>query len=758
MREHNEKEITSDIELLKDRFLELDEDIKRPYALSGEVLRQKLTDVQAQDPQPSKRAWWKPVLACAATFVVVIGAVYAFDASQQEVPLIQKSNPEVSGQVQSTAVPALQSAAQEDSDQPEEGQAYYAEDYTQVRDIIFEKMGGVESLTPPEAEYKGSFFDRILGGIFNKSSNSTSAGAAVDMAAADGAVAQEAEIAMDDAMAMPNTAGSGMDYSQTNVQETGVDEADVVKTDGEYLYSYVYKNSYTRGPTIFITDAQDMKVTSKIILEDMNVNEFYLSGDYLVTVGYGYAEIPITPSTIVEETDDTIIKEAEKAGATYSQDWSEADIYRNSTVQAVVYDVSNKAQPKKVRTFNQDGDYISSRVKDGVLYLVSTRWIYPDFTNKNTPMSEMVPIVYDGASGAAKLIPADQIAVAPKSQDYNYAIVSSLDIKGGGAKTQAVLGGGQGIYMSNDNLYVYYTTYNDRVTSDQQTKNFGSYSGTNIIKFAVNGLSVNLKETAYVDGYTDGQFAFSEHQGNLRVATTAELLTGYSSNNVYVLDQNMKQIGKLEDLAPGERIYSVRYMDDMAYVVTFRETDPLFAIDLSDPTSPKVMGQLKIPGFSEYLHPIDDHTLIGIGQDTDINQWGGVSTTGLKVSMFDVSDPLNPRELHVYNLGVEGSYSEALYNHKAVMFNLKRNLMAFPASVANTSGYSQNAYYVLSYSVTDGFELKKSITHGEADTYNGFNEVNRGQYIGNILYTFSPEQIVSYDMDAFTEKDSVLLK
>ena len=360
-------------------------------------------------------------------------------------------------------------------------------------------------------------------------------------------------------------------------------------------------------------------------------------------------------------------------------------------------------------------------------------------------MSDIVPVCFESGAAEPRLLPADKIAIAPDCSSADYAVVSAVNVRTGKSDTRAVLGGGDGVYMSADNLYVYYDSWRGSVSDSE------SYRRTGIVKFSAGG-KLDLMGTAWIDGYVDGQFAFSELDGNLRVAATAEYPVKGVSNNLYVLDSGMRQIGRLEGLAPGERIYSVRYLGEMAYVVTFRETDPLFAIDLSDPRAPKVLGQLKIPGFSEYLHPLDDGLLLGIGQSVDERG----TANGVKLSMFDVSDPLNPKELYVYNFGGEGVWAEALSNHKAVLFDEERSLFGF--AVDTGFGRIVSRYYVFSYGKdADGFTLKAKISHDDFGP-NAFSGVNRGLYIGNTLYTFSPDWIVSYDLDSFTRKEILRLK
>ncbi len=287
-------------------------------------------------------------------------------------------------------------------------------------------------------------------------------------------------------------------------------------------------------------------------------------------------------------------------------------------------------------------------------------------------------------------------------------------------------------------------------------------------------MNLEFIDVGNVDGYVDGQFSLDEKDGYLRVATTStDVATGESRNNLYILDGGMKRCAAVEDLAPGERIYSVRYIGDMGYIVTFRQIDPLFALDLSDPQNPKVIGQLKVPGFSEYLHPLDQDTLIGFGYNTQLTQGGGVVQDGLKLSLFDIADPAALSETDVYSMGNMGSYSEALYNHKAFMYYAEKGLIGFPATVYTTSGsrpgdpwsgerkLTFNGYMVFHVD-KDGFTLAGTVSSDvEAD---GFKRteydyaISRGIYLGNTLYTVSNGRIASYSLDTFKQLAFVDIK
>lgn len=640
-----------------------------------------------------------------------------------------------------TAQDADSSGTQESADA--DSSAAIAKDYTEIRD----KISALQNQS-------GYFANRAYDG-WAIEEDAVMESSAADMApAATGGSGEMGGGGDGGAMkAAPEVSAAAADvggYSTTNVQETGVDEADIVKTDGTYLYSYVYKNSTSKGPVIFIADAQGMSVASKIELSQ-GIQEFYISGDYLVTVGYEYIDSNVLPkTTIAQGTENDLLREMgdRSASIDFVEKSANPAIYppvypsdpvmpMRTTVQATVYDISNRTAPKQVHTYAQDGDYTSSRMIGGTLYLVSTHYVWTNVTNPDAYLCDIVPAVY--TNGSARLISPDCIAIAPRIQSTTYAVVSALDVVSGTADSQAILGAAEGIYMSGNNLYLYYSGYRYSILQRQ------SFEETNIVKYAVSGSKLTLRQTVSVPGYVDGQFAFSESKGNLRVATTS-YKNYQTQNNVYVLGPTLNIIGRLEGLAPDERIYSVRYVGDMAYLVTFRQVDPLFAIDLSNPSDPKLLGQLKIPGFSEYLHPLDEHTLLGIGQSADMYGF----TEGLKLSLFDVSDPLNPKETAVYNLGGPGSYSEALSNHRAVMFNESRNLIAFPASLSGSGDMpSQQGYFIFSYDRDKGFALETTINLSESDPNNYFLKVDRGQYIGEVLYAFSPDKIASFSLESF---------
>ena len=255
-----------------------------------------------------------------------------------------------------------------------------------------------------------------------------------------------------------------------------------------------------------------------------------------------------------------------------------------------------------------------------------------------------------------------------------------------------------------------------------------------------------------------------EYKGNLRIATTSYNRKYETENNIYILDKDLNEIGYLEGLAKEENIYSVRFMGKTGYVVTFKQVDPLFVIDLSNPEKPEVKGKLKIPGYSSYLHPYDDTHVIGIGKNTEETEYGSTVNTNMKMSMFDVSDLENPKEMFSVSIGGKGTYSEILNNHKALFFNKEKNLIGFPITIydeniSNTDYRSRTKMQgAIIYEINlDKKEFKEkgtiSIKNDESGyySYDYSKVITRLIYIGNKIYALSDSIMKVVDIDSLKE-------
>lgn len=525
----------------------------------------------------------------------------------------------------------------------------------------------------------------------------------------------ETESAMDNVKLNVKQESANEDYSKTNVQVENVDEADIVKTDGKYIY-YV-----TQGMT-YIIKADTLEIVNKISLkgdrERFSANEIYVNNDRLVVIGnYSAYEA-------VENTEN--------------KRFHETRVYTERMAQAVVYDISNKEDIKEVRTVRLDGYYTNSRMIGNNVYLISSKASY---FYDGVKEDELLPRVYDTDIGERKIAATD-IAYFPGTESSNFMTVAGFDINNEESVcTETFYGASDEVYASTNHLYLTQIEYTYGNTwKENTTKN-------TIYKFKLDGNKIELLCKGEVKGDLNNQFSIDEYQGNLRIATTS----GYDENAVnqlFVLDENLQEIGKIEDMAKGERIYSVRFIGKVGYIVTFEQVDPLFVIDLSDPRNPTVKGELKIPGYSSYLHPYDETHIIGIGYNTKSNGYGGVTNANMKMSMFDVSDLSNPKEMFHVDIGGTSAYSDILYNHKALFEHKGKDLIGFPVTLREyRASDDKDAFVLYHIDLENGFERYGEISK-EIDYR---TNIDRAIYIGDKLYTLSSFEIKSYNLENLEE-------
>ncbi len=517
---------------------------------------------------------------------------------------------------------------------------------------------------------------------------------------------------------------SAKDFSNTNEQVEGINEADIVKTDGTFIYVAtrdsikIYKAN--DGKPV-LTDEMEVQI-DKATGEYVEFSELYIDNGKLVVLGRkGTMGNWIRPMPEPIPTTEIMVDSIMPYGGM-------------EFVYLGVYDINTEGKMSLVKELEVEGNLLSSRKKEEHVYLVVNKYInyYGPYTE------EPIPVFMDTVIGSEhREIPVDSILYHPGRYSPNYLLVAAVDImdKDDPANIEAYLGSGSEIYMSDNALYVAGNDYNSF---------WGSV--TNIARFSVEGTSIGYTGGGMVEGTLLNQFSMDEHEGNLRLATTS--WNQDSVNAVYVLDKNMNQIGAVENLAPGERIFSARFMGDMGYIVTFRQIDPLFVIDLSDPAKPVVTGELKVPGFSNYLHPLSQDVLLGIGQDID-EKTG--RQQGIKLSLFDVSDSGMPKEIGNLILGDTGSYAEVLHNHKALMLKQEDDLIAFDATLNSITGEltreAFNGLVVIRANAEGDLELIKEISN---EGIYGQN-VKRPVYIDDVLYYVMDDNIRAFNMDNYNE-------
>ena len=512
----------------------------------------------------------------------------------------------------------------------------------------------------------------------------------------------------------------GKDYSTTNLQMEGVDESDIAKIDGSYIYTV--EDKY-----IVITDIRDGKLeeVTRFLPKDCGaadrVMEIYVDGDQLILVVQGY-ETSLGESSKAgsdKENSDKESSDEEIAVSDASEDSAFCyEMNGKSTTQIQVYSIVDRRNPEFEGRLIQDGYYNTSRKIGDVVYL---------FTQYHMT-SDVVGYVEKEYTSVIPKVNGEKVAAGeiylPESSGESGILVSSLDVNKPDKvlDSKLVISGYAQTYISKDALYLYEEDHDGAMI-------------TNIAKFALDEGGISGVAAAVVRGYVRDTFAINASDGYLRVLTT-DYSTEDEVNALYILDENLKLTGQLTGIAPGEEIYAARFMGNTGYFVTYRNTDPLFTVDLSDPAKPEIIGELKVTGFSEYLHFWDDTHLLGIGYESD-EKTGNIEN--IKLSMFNIENPGEVTEEAKLVLK-DVDYSEALYDYKSVIISKDKNLIGLVCEDYSSSRTKQT-YRIYSY---ENGTFKKQ---AEIPGINGVNYENvRGMYSGNVFYLWINDNITSYDM------------
>ena len=668
----------------------------------------------------------------------------------------------------------------------------------------------------------------------------------------------------------PTSAGSqsSLDYSKTNIQVKGVDEADFVKNDGKYIYIV----SNNRLLIVDAYPAENAQILSNTTIE--NPQEIFVVGDNLIVFS--------SPNYV-----QPLIKETKVGAPDYYPRYEQK-------VKIQIYDISDRSNPVVKKEFTVDGDYFDSRMIDNKVYAIINSYASYDYRKEAIVLPKFAP------EGYGRQFPQIYYPDVPSSS-YTFTNVIKFDTEGSFDNKVFLFGSANVIYVSKDNIYVTYEKYvpyyetqitiidkvilpllpadvadrirmqgtvaaNPQNAFQAQEKEFNNYLQTlsseeqqklydklqermqevqaeitkDQQKTIVHKISIKdgirYESSGEFPGHLLNQFSMDEYNGNLRVATTVgnnflggpRLLTAQAAeygvttavakpgaiepnakenaagktepsvappeligppvivppaqrsnsvNNVYVLDESLNVIGKLEDLAKGERIFSARFIGDRLYLVTFVKVDPLFVIDLSVPQQPRVLGELKIPGVSQYLHPYDEggtdafgvqtRFIIGIGQDAKDAQ-GRTVFSGVKVSLFDVSDVSAPKEVDNYIIGKEGTYTPITYEHKSFLFDKEKNVMVIPVTINDYTDFKYQSWsgaYVFSFTPENKISLTGTVAHDDRLVdptisympyfYNP--AVERSLYMDNVLYTISQAKIKMNSLTDLSEVNEINL-
>ena len=674
-REKNNKKIENEKRLEQD-LRQMADDVILPDSLEPEVIQKMLQARQEEKQQGSKtkknKKNWKRIvpIAAAACVCVIVGATVG-------IKQINKGNNKT------LDAATIASAA----DQKETTQTLItAKDYKEIKKCIKE-------------------YNKQMA----RDNNSMAIGMYESASSSDAASAESS-----------NVSDTGA-YSDTNLRENGVGEADIVKTDG--------KNIYTLCRSVVTITAIDNGSMEKLasIEQDAEryVEDIYVQDDKLVLFG-----------TLGRQVGN-------------SEDSEAYDGYYENNTYVQVYDISDPSNPKEIGNMEQSGGYNTSRIVDGYVYVLSQFHPYED--NVTARDLWYIPEVQ------GKSIEAENIYMPQEADGNEYTIITAFSLDNPSEKTdsKAVFGYSDVCYVSENNIYITSNYYEDSDVSRTLIRKI-SYT---------DGKLVGVAQTK-IKGMLNDSFSIDEYEGNLRLVTTIDEI--YSNddimplnetadktekavaenvkdavpgtNSLYVLNDKLEIIGSIHNLAKDETIYSARFMGDTGYFVTYRQVDPLFSVDLSDLENPKILGELKIPGFSEYLHPYGDGKLLGIGMDVSED---GFTTEGVKLSMFNVTDPSNVTEENKYT--IEESYgTDVGYNYKGVFVDVQKNLFGF---VTYHDGVT---YQLYTYDEAEGF---KEVMSRQLSGYEG----SRGLYIGDVFYLVSGNMIESYSMNGFEKMDDIVL-
>ncbi len=488
--------------------------------------------------------------------------------------------------------------------------------------------------------------------------------------------------------AMDSAAGPA-NSSETNLQVEGVDEADIIKTKDNYIFCknqgsisvYEAKNGSAElvSKTDICTEADSNTYTSE------HISDLYIYNNIM------------TVNTIFNGSNSDEEKSTDGCYAAFE----ETNIY--------MYDISDIKKPKQINKFTQSGYNVTTRLIGNIEYIVTSQ--YANEQKKN------ISIPYTVEDNIKKELPADCISYTQNGSCLNYVIITALNIETGEkiGETKAMLADSDNVYCNDKNLYLTSYLYYYNGINNQTAK-------TQIVKFSLNGGAPVFSADTEIDGFINNQFSMDEKDGYFRVATT--IYGNEIKNALYIFDEKLNAVGEITDFAKNEDIKAVRYVKDTAYIITFENTDPLFVIDLSNPTAPEIKGSVEITGFSSQLVPIDENTILGIGEEYIEN------SNALKLALFDVSDPEKPEVLD--SELITNSHSEAQYNHKALIFNKNKSYYAIPYSSYSPTD-TQNKNYALTFEIQNNDIV---ITNSfKCNTIENFGS-NRCVYVDDYIYSF----------------------
>ena len=681
------KDYENDLNYLKEQFSK--DDLTVPDSLSEDAVFAMLENVpqmqpaappavstaennentapQAAGSRTKRFRWYKPAAAIAACLCLALGIAAIHPWDNGSVPVSTSTRP--AGYPDPGEPPAILAEAPTDSN----GMVTF-DSYEELDTLI-------ASLVPEEYPYvvEDDMIEYETAAEDSKIAAPTANEGTADAAAPAAGFAGTAE---------------GPAHSDTYTQVEGIDEADIVKTDGKYIY---YVSDFDNR--IRIASAKDGKTEEVSSIRGDKcgtyIYDLYINGDQLIVLG-----------------------EAE------SYSFSALDLFYREAAVVSLYDISDRTNPELVDQYIQSGRILSSRLNGDELYLITNDYIYTYEKDRCFPC-----VSYDG-SKLENLAVAD-ISCFPETASPSYTVIGALDLKNAdfseeNVSSKAILGGSEEVYCSQEALYVTTPFYPSDLTGDRYYLKGEDTLRTRILKLSLTGEAPAFAGSTIVPGYLNDQFSMDDSNGVFKAATTT-WRNGQDTNNLFLFDADMKPLGSVRDFAKDEHIEAVRYVKDKAYIITYEQTDPLFIIDLADPEDPDIVGHVKISGFSTLLVPAGEDDLLGIGFATETTEWGE-ATDGLKLALFDIHDPAAPEVSD--SKAFENMESEVQYDHKALLVGPNGDYYALPYErwhYDEDRGYYDYDNGILVFAVRDGkLDVRKDIpTDGS---------VRRCLYIEDYLY------------------------
>lgn len=508
------------------------------------------------------------------------------------------------------------------------------------------------------------------------------------------------------------------DFSKTNTMFEGIDESDFVKNDFDNLF--VQDDDKV---SIIDISGKKMKLITTIKPELKKTD----------TIREMYADTNINRIVLIIER--RIEKEVEDNSQYTTGDVYEGcqNVQEDATVIMQTYDITDRTNPELVGTINVDGRYKDSRKKDQQIVLFTTRYLSSmDVKDKDG----LIPAVN------GKKMKLDSIYIGDSIETELTTVSVNLSKPDEPLDQMTIMSGYPEIYVSDSAIYLYEDTYQDGDGYTEITR-FHFHTG-----YLGQGQSVTVR------GSITDKFAISEGEEGIRMLTTIED-GNESTNELHLYNFGLEEEGSVTGIAKGEEIYATRYIGNIAYFVTYHNTDPLFAADISDPENPKLLGNVKMTGYSDYLHPYGDNLLLGIGYETDPDTSDMI---GVKLTMFDISDPVNLKILD--SVVIDNANTQATYNYKAILADARKNLIGFGVELWDEQSENESSEYLV-YRWENGHFQKVLTQKTGADQAENSEKV-RGVYAGMRFYCIYPEgrcyQVKSFDMeDNFKKLDTLQL-